>query len=91
MLDAVLSTENLIEKMLTKFGKPEDEDLSEWNRQDQKFAEKNGKNHISYLKMMNEINFREARMKNKKEELVPISICGSSTGCHCSKRKYRLI
>jgi hypothetical protein len=90
MLDAVLSTENLIEKMLSKFGKPEDEDLSEWNRQDQKFTEKNGKNHISYLKMMNEINFREARMKNKKGELVPISICGSSTGCHCSKRKYRL-
>jgi hypothetical protein len=40
--------------------------------------------------MMNEINFREARMRNKKGELVPISICGSSTGCHCSKRKYRL-
>lgn len=40
--------------------------------------------------MMNEINFREARMKDKKEELIPISICGSSTGCHCSKRKYRL-
>jgi len=32
MLDAVLSTENLIEKMLSKFGKPEDEDLSEWNK-----------------------------------------------------------
>jgi hypothetical protein len=32
MLDAVLSTENLIEKMLSKFGSPESEDLSEWNR-----------------------------------------------------------
>lgn len=40
--------------------------------------------------MMNEINFREARMKGKNDELIPISICGSSTGCHCSKRKYRL-
>lgn len=39
---------------------------------------------------MNEINFREARMRTKQGELVPISICGSSTGCHCSKRKYRL-
>ena len=91
MLDAVLSTENLIEKMLTKFGRPEDEDLSDWNRQDPKAPKtKNGHQNISYLKMINEINFREARMKNKDGELVPISICGSSTGCHCSKRKYRL-
>ena len=66
MLDAVLSTENLIEKFLTKFGNAEDEDLSDWNKQDTKaIKNKYGHQNISYLKMMNEINFREARMKNK--------------------------
>jgi hypothetical protein len=90
MLDAVLSTENLIEKLLTNFGNAEDEDLSDWNRQDPKaINNKEGHQNISYLKMMNEINFREARMKNKEGEPVPISIC-ARTGCHCSKRKYRL-
>jgi hypothetical protein len=91
MLDAVLSTENLIEKLLTKFGNAEDEDLSDWNRQDPKSngdLDGDGHHNISYLKMMNEINFREARMKNKDGEPVPISIC-ARTGCHCSKRKYR--
>jgi hypothetical protein len=91
MLDAVLSTENLIEKLLTKFGNAADEDLSDWNRQDPKSngdLDGDGHHNISYLKMMNEINFREARMKNKEGEPVPISIC-ARTGCHCSKRKYR--
>lgn len=39
--------------------------------------------------MKNEINYREARTKNSKGELVPISICGSTVGCHCSKRRCR--
>jgi hypothetical protein len=86
MLKTVLSTENLIEKLLTKFGNAEDEDLSDWNRKDPK--SKNGHQNISYLKMINEINFREARIKNKKGKPIPISIC-AKTGCHSAKRLNR--
>jgi hypothetical protein len=32
MMENVLGTESLIEQMLSKFGRVEDEDLSGWNR-----------------------------------------------------------
>lgn len=88
MMANVLGTESLIDQMLQKFGRVEDEDLSGWNRQDPHFNPESRPN-ISYLKMKNEINYREARTKNKEGELVPISICGSSVGCHCSRRSFR--
>lgn len=74
--------------MLSKFGRVEDEDLSGWNKQDPHFNPESRSN-ISYLKMKNEINYREARTRNKAGDLVPISICGSTVGCHCSKRRWR--
>ena len=88
MMENVLGTESLIDQMLTKFGRVEDEDLTGWNKQDPHFDEKSRKN-ISYLKMKNEINYREARTKNKEGKLVPISICGSTVGCHCASRSWR--
>ena len=88
MMENVLGTESLIDQMLSKFGRVEDEDLSGWNKQDPHFDPKSRTN-ISYLKMKNEINYREARTKNKEGKLVPISICGSTVGCHCSQRRWR--
>jgi hypothetical protein len=46
--------------------------------------------NISYVKMMNEINQREARVTDKiTGKPRPIPICGSSVGWHSSSRSTR--
>lgn len=58
MLGGVLGTEILIEKMLSKLESKKDDDLYQWNKLDTEAPERK---NISYVKMMHEIDMREAR------------------------------
>ena len=59
----ILGTEIMIEKMLENLDVIDDDDLDVWNMQDEDMEPDSRKN-ISYIKMVNEINQREARMKD---------------------------
>lgn len=78
----------MIEKMLENLDVIDDENLDVWNMQDEA-QEPDSRKNISYIKMVNEINQREARMKDADGKMKPFSFCGSSPGWHSSKRKYR--
>jgi hypothetical protein len=79
----------MINNMLEAFELNDEGDLDQWNMQDDDQDPTSRKN-ISYVKMMNEINQREARIKDKiTGRLKPIPICGSSVGWHSSSRSWR--
>jgi hypothetical protein len=88
MNQKILGTEVMINKMLPQF-EQKDDDLDQWNMQDDNQDPESRKN-ISYVKMLNEINQREARIPDKVTgKPIPIPICGSSVGWHSSKRAWR--
>lgn len=78
----------MIEKMLENLDVVDDENLDIWNMQDE-FQEPDSRKNISYIKMVNEINQREARIKDDQGKMSPFSFCGSTVGFHSSKRKNR--
>lgn len=84
----ILGTEVMIEKMLQNLDVIDDENLDVWNIQDEEIEPESRKN-ISYIKMKNEIDQREARITDKNGKLTAIPVCGAGPGWHSSSRKIR--
>jgi hypothetical protein len=84
----ILGTEIMIEKMLENLDVIDDENLDVWNMQDED-QEPDSRKNISYIKMVNEINQRECRMKDAGGNAKPFNIFTSGPGMHSSKRKWR--
>lgn len=83
ILDEVVGTETLIEKLLQMF----DEDKIEL--EDQEWPEDTIKNpklikSLSYTKMKNEINHREPRNITEAGTIEPHELCDTSFGWHSS-------
>jgi hypothetical protein len=78
----------MIEKMLETLDVIDDENLDVWNMQDEDLEPDSRKN-ISFIKMVNEINQREARTKDSEGKAKPFNLCSSGPGMHSSKRKWR--
>jgi hypothetical protein len=85
MLQSVLGTENLIEKILEIFEAQEDQ--VDWPAD----AEPNPKiqQRLSYTKMLNEINHLEPRGYTAAGQVEPYPVWRSKTGWHSSNKRWR--
>jgi len=74
--------------MLKNLDVIDDENLDVWNVMDEG-QEPDAKKHISYIKMINEINQRGARYKDEDGKMKEFGLCSSGPGTHSSKRSWR--
>ena len=86
MLNSVLKTETLVEK-LTRVVEDGEDDIGDWAPDSE--PHKDILNNLSYTKMKNEINHREPRTFSKAGLIIKTPICFSSTGCHCTYKSWR--
>jgi hypothetical protein len=86
MLQDVLGTEQLIDKIL-EIITPEEDEEEDWPLD----AHPNDDlvKSLSYTKMTNEVNHRELRAFNKAGVVDSLGICSSNTGCHSTSKKWR--
>ena len=74
--------------MLKNLDVIDDENLDIWNMQDEGNLPGSQK-HISYIKMINEINQRGARLKGEDGKLKEYNLCTAGPGYHSSSRHWR--
>jgi len=86
MAKQVVKTQTLVEKLSEVVDTGED-DIGDWPKDCEPL--KQLVNNLSYSKMINELDKREPRMRPSGGKPVPLSICGSSFGCHCGYKSCR--
>lgn len=86
MLESVLGTEILIEKVLGMV-KSVEEEIEDWPRDTH--PNDDIINGLSYTKMVNEVNHREPRGLTESGVIEKYSLCGSSTGWHSTSKSWR--